>query len=150
MSMAGCPHSRRYTPWLEFLSRPIHGHTPRKLPAFAAISRIIAVRPHRRPAIIRRQGRVCQEFFCDFSWHFRRFFDRMRRKVPANLSGLEKRPEEDPMEILAISKFDRTVLPGMESGMGPVDTPLPLLHMTQTQSGAAPAWLPDPVLLPYI
>ncbi len=34
--------SWRYTPCSRFPSRPIHGHTPRKLPACAAISRIIA------------------------------------------------------------------------------------------------------------
>ena len=34
--------SRRYTPCSRFSSRPIHGHTPRKLPVCTAISRIIA------------------------------------------------------------------------------------------------------------
>ena len=34
--------SWRYTPCSRFPSRPIHGHTPRKLPVFTAISRIIA------------------------------------------------------------------------------------------------------------
>ena len=39
---AGFCRTGRYTPCTDSLSRPIVGHTPRKLPPFGAISRIIA------------------------------------------------------------------------------------------------------------
>lgn len=39
---AGFLRTGRYTPCTDSLSRPIVGHTPRKLPPFGAISRIIA------------------------------------------------------------------------------------------------------------
>ena len=61
------PHTRRYTPCMDSLSRPIVGHTPRKLPRFRAISRIIAdCARNRRSAIIQQHPRVCQGLFQNF------------------------------------------------------------------------------------
>ena len=72
--LAGSTHPWRYTPWRESLSRPIYGHTPRKLPALAAISRIIAPRPFdRRSAIVQQAPGQSQGFFEDFFRLFLRF-----------------------------------------------------------------------------
>ena len=52
---------------MDSLSRPIVGHTPRKLPRFRAISRIIAdCALGRRSVIIQQHTRVCQGFFKSF------------------------------------------------------------------------------------
>ena len=60
---AGPLRTRRYTPCTDSLSRPIVGHTPRKLPPFGAISRIIATAPLKTPRYHTTHSRVCQGGF---------------------------------------------------------------------------------------
>ena len=60
---AGFLRTGRYTPCTDSLSRPIVGHTPRKLPPFGAISRIIATAPLKTPRYHTTHSRVCQGGF---------------------------------------------------------------------------------------
>ena len=71
---AGPIPTRRYTPWYESLSRPILGHTPRKLPRFRAISRIIAdalftrlliIQHH--PKSVKKKSKKIMSYFPQFS-----------------------------------------------------------------------------------
>ena len=77
---AGFLRTGRYTPCTDSLSRPIVGHTPRKLPPFGAISRIIAVCVlSDAPLSYNTRPCVSRGFF-KFFWHI---FKKIRRSLCA-------------------------------------------------------------------
>ena len=74
-----CPMVWRSTPHTGLLSRPIIGHTPRKLPPCGAISRFIAVSAGRSSPTTRT--RLSYRIFCRMSRLFSLFFIIFLKKV---------------------------------------------------------------------
>ena len=72
------------------------GHTPRKLPRFRAISRIIAVCAKRGFGIIQQHPRVCQGCFENFSAVFRQFPRLFLRPLWASCQGGPPLPPAGP------------------------------------------------------